>query len=78
MDTIYTFMIKTSLPLKNRVFLGDRTKARNGLGNGLKNRSIKLEICSPSGHVKSFHIRSLSALVTRTSMQVSRALLAEH
>ena len=41
----------------------DRTKA--WLGNGSKNRLIKLKICSPLG-------RGLtSALVTRTSMQVS-------
>ena len=46
----------------------DRTKTRNGLGNG----SIKLMICSPSGCGKCFHGCGLaSALVTRTSMQVS-------
>ena len=36
---------------------GDRTKSWNGLGNGSKNGSIKLKICSPSGHGKSFHSR---------------------
>ena len=34
------------------------------LGNGSKNGSIEVEICSPSG-------RGLSVLVTRTSMQAS-------
>ena len=32
--------------------VGDRTKTRNGSGNGSKNGSIKLNICSPSGHGK--------------------------
>ena len=36
---------------------GDRAKSRNGLGNGSKNGSIKLKICSPSGRGKSFHSR---------------------
>ena len=50
----------------------DRTKAWNGLRNGLKNRLIKLMICSPLGCGKSFHSCGLiSALLTRTSMQVS-------
>ena len=50
----------------------DRTKARNGIGNGLKNGSIKLKISSPSVCGKSFHSRGLtSTLVTRTSMQIS-------
>ena len=63
----------------------DRTKTRNGLGNGWKNGSIKLKICRPSVRVNNFHSRGLSAdsaLVTRTSMQVLpprlRAQLAEH
>ena len=56
-------------------FILDRTKTRHGSKNG----SIKLEICSPSGGGKSFHGRGLlSALVTRTSMQVSPPCVAEH
>ena len=48
----------------------DRIKTR--LGNGLKANWLKLKICSPLGHGKSFHGCGLtSALVTRTSMQVS-------
>ena len=54
----------------------DRTKTRNKLGNGSKNRSIKFKICSPSGRGRSFHGRGLtSALVTRMSMQVSPPVL---
>ena len=50
----------------------DKTKTRNGFGNGSKIGSIKLKVCSPSGHGESFHGRDLtSALITSTPMQVS-------
>ena len=50
----------------------DRTKTLNGSGNGSKNGSSKLKICSPSGRGKSFHGCGLaSSLVTSMSMQVS-------
>ena len=48
-----------------------RTGLKHRLGNGSKNGLIKLKVCSPSGCWKSFHSCGLSALVTRTSMQVS-------
>ena len=48
-----------------------QTGLKHRLGNGSKNGLIKLKVCSPSGRWKSFHSRGLSALVTRTSMQVS-------
>ena len=51
----------------------DRTKTRNGLGNGSKNGSIELEICSSLGRGKNLHGRGLSALVTGTSMQASHS-----
>ena len=60
------------LTWRNRLVTMDRTKTRNGAGNGSKNGSIKLNICNPSGHGKSFHGHGLtSALVTRNSMQAS-------
>ena len=56
----------------------DRTKTRNGLGNGSQNGSSKLKICSPSGRGKSFHGHALtSALVTSTSTQVSPGIISE-
>ena len=50
--------------------VGDRTKTRNGSGNGSKNGSIKLNICSPSGRGK-LELSQPWFNVTRTSMQAS-------
>ena len=55
----------------------DRTKTRNGLGNGSKNQLSKLKICSPSGYGKSFHGCGLTSALVTASFS-SNASVREH